>query len=98
MSGVYIPQDLDYLGPALNIDPRARQSYSAFGEGCGGQRDYRPHPPTAMIAPTYRIDPKTGNNYMVTVQYANHVINHMTMEDFGKHSSAGCTPHRLRSG
>ena len=24
-----------------------------------------------MVAPSYWIDPKTGNNYMVTVQYAN---------------------------
>jgi multidrug efflux pump subunit AcrB len=35
-----------------------------------------------QIAPSYWIDPKSGNNYMVTVQYANHAINHMTMEDF----------------
>jgi multidrug efflux pump subunit AcrB len=35
-----------------------------------------------MIAPSYWIDPKSGNNYMVTVQYANHVINNMSMEDF----------------
>jgi len=35
-----------------------------------------------MVAPSYWIDPKSGNNYMVTVQYANHVINNMSMEDF----------------
>ena len=35
-----------------------------------------------MVAPSYWIDPKNGNNYMVTVQYANHVIQNMSMEDF----------------
>ena len=35
-----------------------------------------------MVAPSYWIDPKSGNNYMVTVQYANRWINNMTMQDF----------------
>jgi hypothetical protein len=35
-----------------------------------------------MVAPSYWIDPKSGNNYMVTVQYANSLINNMSMEDF----------------
>ena len=34
-----------------------------------------------MVAPSYWIDPKSGNNYMVTVQYANRWINNMSMED-----------------
>jgi multidrug efflux pump subunit AcrB len=45
-----------------------------------------------MIAPTYWIDPKTGNNYLVTVQYANHVINHMTMEGFENIPLRGVRP------
>ena len=35
-----------------------------------------------MIAPSYWIDPKTGNNYMLTVQYFDQKIAHMTMDDF----------------
>jgi multidrug efflux pump subunit AcrB len=35
-----------------------------------------------MVAPSYWIDPKSGNNYMVTVQYANRWIDNMTMQDF----------------
>ena len=27
-----------------------------------------------MIAPSYWVDPKSGNNYFLTVQYANHSI------------------------
>ena len=34
-----------------------------------------------VIAPSYWIDPKTGNNYMVTVQYFNQQIQHMSMDD-----------------
>jgi len=30
-----------------------------------------------MVGPSYWIDPKSGNNYMVTVQYANNLINDM---------------------
>ncbi len=35
-----------------------------------------------MIAPSYWIDPKTGNNYMLTVQYYDKQIQNMSMEDF----------------
>jgi multidrug efflux pump subunit AcrB len=35
-----------------------------------------------MVAPSYWIDPKSGNNYMVTVQCANRFLNNMSMEDF----------------
>ena len=35
-----------------------------------------------MIAPGYWIDPKTGNNYLLTVQYTPSQIGKMTMEDF----------------
>jgi multidrug efflux pump subunit AcrB len=81
VSGVYIPQDLDYPGLALNID---RERASLIGLSA---KDVVDNVITALtssgqIAPTYWIDPKTGNNYLVTVQYANHAINHMTMEDF----------------
>ena len=45
-----------------------------------------------MVAPSYWIDPKTGNNYMVTVQYANHALNHMSMEDFKNIPLRGVRP------
>jgi multidrug efflux pump subunit AcrB len=91
VSGVYIPQDLDYPGLVLNID---RERASLIGLSA---KDVVDNVITAltsdgMIAPTYWIDPKTGNNYMVTVQYANHVINHMTMEDFENIPLRGVRP------
>ncbi len=36
----------------------------------------------AVIAPSYWIDPVSGNNYMLTVQYSNKQIGSMTMSDF----------------
>jgi multidrug efflux pump subunit AcrB len=81
VAGVYIPQDLNYPGIALNID---REKASLIGLSA---QDVVDDVITAMtsdgqVAPTYWIDPKSGNNYMVTVQYANRWLNHMSMEDF----------------
>jgi multidrug efflux pump subunit AcrB len=45
-----------------------------------------------MVAPSYWIDPKTGNNYMVTVQYANSILNNMSMEDFENIPLRGVQP------
>lgn len=81
VSDVYIPQDLSYPGLALNID---RERASLIGLTT---KDVVDNVITAltsdgMVAPSYWIDPKTGNNYMLTVQYFNKQIQNMTMEDF----------------
>jgi multidrug efflux pump subunit AcrB len=80
VSGVYIPQDLNYPGIALNID---RQRASLIGLSA---KDVVENVITAMtsdgmVAPSYWIDPRSGNSYMVTVQYANNWINNMSLED-----------------
>jgi multidrug efflux pump subunit AcrB len=96
VSGTYIPQDINYPGIQLNID---REKASLIGLSA---KDVVDNVITAMtsdgmVAPSYWIDPKSGNNYMVTVQYANRWLNHMTMQDFediplrGEHP-AGYTP------
>jgi multidrug efflux pump subunit AcrB len=81
VSDVYIPQDLDYPGIALNID---REKASLIGLSAQDVVDNVITAMTSdgMVAPSYWIDPKSGNNYMVTVQYANRFINNMSMEDF----------------
>ena len=81
VSDVYIPQNLDYPGIALNID---RERASLIGLSAQDVVDNVITAMTSdgMVAPSYWIDPKNGNNYMVTVQYANHVIQNMSMEDF----------------
>jgi multidrug efflux pump subunit AcrB len=91
VSGVYIPQDLDFPGIALNID---REKASLIGLSA---KDIVQNVITAMtsdgmIAPSYWVDPKTGNNYMVTVQYANRYLDNMSMEDFENIPLRGIQP------
>jgi multidrug efflux pump subunit AcrB len=81
VSDVLIPQDINYPGLELNID---REQASLLGLS---PKDVVNNVITAltsdgMIAPSYWIDPKNGNNYMLTVQYSNEKIASMTMSDF----------------
>jgi multidrug efflux pump subunit AcrB len=93
VSGVYIPQSLNYPGIALNID---REKASLIGLST---KDVVDNVITAMtsngmVAPSYWIDPKSGNNYMVTVQYANRYLDNMSMEDFESIPLRGVRPIR----
>lgn len=68
VSEVYIPQDIDY--PSLHLDVDRLRA----GELGLTQKEVVDNVITAltsngMIAPSYWIDPKTGNDYMLTVQY-----------------------------
>jgi len=81
VSDVLIPQDIDYPGLELNID---RKQASLLGLS---PKDVVDNVITAltsdgMIAPSYWVDPKSGNNYMLTVQYSNDKIGSMSMSDF----------------
>src|SRR5438445_4750059 len=68
VADVFIPQDIDY--PALQLDvDRMRASEMGLD-----QREVVNNVITAltsnqMIAPSFWIDPKSGNDYMLTVQY-----------------------------
>lgn len=80
VSSAFIPQSMDFPGLQLNID---RQRASLVGLTT---KDVVDNVITAltsngMVAPSYWIDPKSGNNYLVTVQYADRWINHMSMQD-----------------
>jgi hydrophobic/amphiphilic exporter-1 (mainly G- bacteria), HAE1 family len=81
VSDILIPQDIDYPGLELNID---REQSSQLGLSPENVVDNVITALTSdgQIAPSYWIDPKTGNNYMVTVQYFNQKIGSMTMSDF----------------
>ncbi|HZR16465.1 MAG TPA: efflux RND transporter permease subunit [Verrucomicrobiae bacterium] len=65
---VLVPQDVDY--PALKIDID-RERASELGLSAHEIVDSLITALTSngMIAPSYWIDPKTGNNYLLTVQY-----------------------------
>jgi HAE1 family hydrophobic/amphiphilic exporter-1 len=81
VSDVLIPQDLDYPGIQLNV---RREMAARLGLDA---KDVVDNVVTAltsngMIAPGYWIDPHSGNNYFLTVQYTPKQIGAMTMEDF----------------
>ena len=68
VSDVYIPQDVDYPSLRLDID---REQAAQLGLN---QREVVNNVITAltsnqMIAPSFWVDPKSGNDYMLTVQY-----------------------------
>jgi multidrug efflux pump subunit AcrB len=73
---VYIPQDLDY--PALKVDiDRTRAARLGLD-----QKEIVSNVITAltsnqMIAPSYWVDPRTGNDYMLTVQYPENAVKSM---------------------
>lgn len=76
VSDVLIPQDLDY--PALRLDVN-REMASRLGLS---SKEVVDNVITAlssnqMIAPSFWVDPKTGNDYMLTVQYPDAQIHSM---------------------
>jgi len=81
VSDVLIPQDLKYPGLQLNID-RERASLIHVSPKEVVDNVITAMTSNGMIAPSYWIDPNTGNNYMLTVQYFDQKIAHMTMNDF----------------
>ncbi len=91
VSDAFVPQDLDYPGIALDVD---RERASLIGLSAQDVVDDVVTALTSdgMIAPSYWIDPTNGNNYMVTVQYANRWIDHMSMEDLGNIPLRGVQP------
>lgn len=68
VSDLLIPQDIDYPALRINID---RERASLVGLN---QKEVVDNVVTAltsnqMIAPSYWVDPKSGNDYLLTVQY-----------------------------
>jgi HAE1 family hydrophobic/amphiphilic exporter-1 len=77
VSDVFIPQDLDY--PALQLDIN-RERAAQLGLS---QKEVISDVTTAltsdgMIAPSYWVDPKTGNDYLLTVQYPEDAVNSLS--------------------
>lgn len=79
VNDVLIPQDLNYPGLELNIN---REHAALLGIS---PQDAIDNVITALtsdsvVAPSFWVDPKTGNNYMLTVQYPENQIK--TLTDF----------------
>ena len=78
VSDAYIPQDIDY--PALHLDvDRERASELGMSEREVVDNVITALTSNTMIAPSFWIDPKTGNDYMLTVQYPETQVK--TMQD-----------------
>ena len=68
ISDVYVPQDMDYPALQVNVN-RARASELGLSPQEVVDNLITSLTSNAMIAPGYWVDPKSGNNYFVTVQY-----------------------------
>jgi len=78
ISDVYVPQDMDYPGLRINVD---RTRAAELGLSTQEVLDNLITSLTSdvMIAPSYWVDPRSGNNYFVTVQYPENEVK--TVED-----------------
>ena len=68
VSDVLIPQDIDYPSLKLDID-RIRASQLGLDEKEVVNNLITALTSDQMIAPSYWVDPKSGNDYLLTVQY-----------------------------
>jgi HAE1 family hydrophobic/amphiphilic exporter-1 len=78
VSDVYVPQDMDY--PALQVNVN-RERASQLGLNPKEVLDNLITALTSdvMIAPSYWVDPRNGNNYFVTVSYPENTVH--SLED-----------------
>ena len=68
VSDVFIPQDVDYPGLQVDVN-RARASELGLDPKEVIDNMITALTSNQMIAPSYWVDPRSGNNYFVTVQY-----------------------------
>jgi len=68
VSDVLVPQDIDYPSLRLDID-RERASLVGLNQKEVVDNVITALTSNQMIAPSYWVDPKSGNDYLLTVQY-----------------------------
>ncbi len=73
VSDVYIPQDMDYPSLQINVN-RARTSELGLSPKEVIDNVITALTTDVMIAPSYWVDPKSGNNYFVSVEYAENQV------------------------
>ena len=76
VSDVLVPQDIDYPALKLDID-RIRASELGLSEKEIVGNVITALTSDQMIAPSYWVDPKTGNDYFLTVQYPENIVKNM---------------------
>jgi multidrug efflux pump subunit AcrB len=77
VSDVYIPQDIDYPALQLQVVDRVRAGELGLSQQEVVRNLITALTSNQMIAPSYWIDPRTGNDYFLTVQYPESDINSM---------------------
>jgi len=73
VSDVLVPQDIDYPSLKLDVD-RVHASQLGLNEKEVVGNVITALTSNAMIAPSYWVDPKSGNDYLLTVQYPENLI------------------------
>jgi multidrug efflux pump subunit AcrB len=81
VSDVLIPQDLNYPGLELNIN-REHAALLGISPQTAIDNVITALTSDSVIAPSFWVDPKSGNNYMLTVQYPDNQIK--TLTDFAQ--------------
>ncbi len=76
VSDVLVPQDIDYPALQLDID-RLRTSELGLDEKEAVGDVITALTSDQMIAPSYWVDPKSGNDYFLTVQYPEGSVNNL---------------------
>ncbi len=77
VADVFVPQDIDYPALQLNVD-RIRASELGLDQQEVVDNIITALTSNTMIAPSFWIDPKTGNDYMLTVQYPENQVKTLT--------------------
>jgi multidrug efflux pump subunit AcrB len=95
VADVFTPQDLDY--PALQLDvDRTRASELGLDQQEVVDNVITALTSNQMIAPSFWIDPKSGNDYMLTVQYPEgQVKNFADLKSIPLRSANNSNPTRL---
>jgi HAE1 family hydrophobic/amphiphilic exporter-1 len=76
VSDVYIPQDMDYPGLEINVN-RTRAAELQLDPKEVIDNIITSLTSDVMIAPSYWVDPRSGNNYFVTVQYPENQVTNL---------------------
>jgi multidrug efflux pump subunit AcrB len=95
VADVFTPQDVDY--PALELDvDRMRASEMGLSQQEVVNNIITALTSNTMIAPSFWIDPKTGNDYMLTVQYPENQVKTLTdLKAIPLRASSQSEPTRL---
>jgi len=95
VADVFTPQDIDYPALQLNVD-RMRASQMGLNQQEVVNNVITALTSNTMIAPSFWIDPKTGNDYMLTVQYPENQVKTLSdLKGIPLRASSQLDPTRL---